>query len=257
MNISVLTSCSYRHLYLLGKLLEEPSLSLGNVLMESKGKYYASEDEHIRSHMSGFETAERDLLGECRALDLGQKARRIGRGEVNKQEHIEWVMESAPDFIILMGTSIVDHVWLELFPDRIINIHLGLSPYYRGTATNFWPLVYREPQCVGATIHIASPIVDDGAILRQVRPDICIFDNCHTMGCKTIIKAVEVLPATISDYYKGYIRPAKTATNVNVFRRKDFSSASVLKMRQNFENGMLEEYLADKNLIDSRFSIIT
>ena len=58
-----------------------------------------------------------------------------------------------PDVVLVCGTGILREELINLFPGHIINIHLGLSPYYRGAGTNFWPLVNREPEYLGATIH--------------------------------------------------------------------------------------------------------
>ena len=72
-------------------------------------------------------------------------------------------------------------------------MHLGLSPYYRGSGTNFWPLVDRLPECVGVTIHLAIPSVDAGPILTQVRPDIEPTDRAHEIGSRAIIAGLYAL----------------------------------------------------------------
>jgi len=54
---------------------------------------------------------------------------------------------------------------------RAINIHMGLSPYYRGTACNFWALYDDRPAFVGATVHLLSRGLDNGPILFHVRPN--------------------------------------------------------------------------------------
>ena len=47
---------------------------------------------------------------------------------------------------------------------------MGISPYYRGSACNFWALYDKNPQFVGATIHYLSEGLDDGDILFHVLP---------------------------------------------------------------------------------------
>ena len=96
------------------------------------------------------------------------------------------------EYIILFGSSIIKPPLLEFFNKKIINIHLGLSPYYRGSGTNFWPLVNNEPECVGATIHLAVLKVDAGSILAQARPEsLSELDNSHDIGCKAIISGTK------------------------------------------------------------------
>ena len=38
----------------------------------------------------------------------------------------------------------------------MINVHLGLSPYYKGSATNFWPFVNNELQFLGVTFMVTD-----------------------------------------------------------------------------------------------------
>ena len=75
-----------------------------------------------------------------------------------------------PDVVLVFGTGILREPLLSAFDGRIINIHLGLSPYYRGAGTNFWPLVNREPEYVGATIHYLDAGIDTGPIISHARP---------------------------------------------------------------------------------------
>ena len=56
--------------------------------------------------------------------------------------------------------------WYKLLIDhKALNIHLGISPYYRGTDCNFWALYDNNPHLVGATIHLLSKGLDNGPIL--------------------------------------------------------------------------------------------
>jgi hypothetical protein len=47
----------------------------------------------------------------------------------------------SPDLIISYGCSIIKRPLIEYFDKKFINIHLGLSPYYKEGGTNFWPFV--------------------------------------------------------------------------------------------------------------------
>src|SRR5205085_4323250 len=133
------------------------------------------------------------------------------------------------------------------FPDRVVNLHLGLSPYYRGTATNFWPLVHGQPECVGATLHLAILKVDAGPILAQVRPEPCVTDRAHDLGCKTIMAAAEAWPAVLRSFAAGQLAPRVIDSGGGrLCRRRDFNAAAVLQMWQRFDDGMMDQYVADR-----------
>ena len=123
-------------------------------------------------------------------------------------------------------------------------MHLGLSPYYRGTATNFWPLVNAEPECIGATLHIATLKVDGGPILHQVRPIATATDTAHDLGCKTIQEGAKGMLEVLKRLETGKIPGVQQGFEKSLlYKRKDFSAEAVKKMWGNFESGMMKEYV--------------
>ena len=49
---------------------------------------------------------------------------------------------------------------------------MGVSPFYRGTACNFWALYDNNPHLVGATIHLLSKGLDSGPILYHAMSEV-------------------------------------------------------------------------------------
>ena len=72
---------------------------------------------------------------------------------------------------------------------KIINIHLGLSPEYKGSATLLWPFYFLEPQYAGVTNHKITNKTDSGDILHQILPKFSKSDGIHEVSCKLIKKA--------------------------------------------------------------------
>ena len=61
------------------------------------------------------------------------------------------------DIYIVFGSSYIKGDLVEfLIKQKTINIHMGVSPYYRGADCNFWALYDNNPHLVGATIHLLS-----------------------------------------------------------------------------------------------------
>ena len=60
-----------------------------------------------------------------------------------------------------------------------LNLHRGLSPYYRGTYCTEMALVNWDPYNIGVTIHKLTRIIDGGSILAQERP---IIENGDTVS---------------------------------------------------------------------------
>ena len=74
---------------------------------------------------------------------------------------------------MVFGASFI-RGWLVdyLVEKRAINIHMGLSPYYRGSSCNFWALFDGRPGHVGATVHMLSKGLDSGDMLFHCLPKI-------------------------------------------------------------------------------------
>ena len=160
-------------------------------------------------------------------------------------------------YILLFGSSIVQDEILKLFHKRIFNLHLGLTPYYRGSGTNFWPLVDELPECVGSTIHLAVKKIDAGGILKQLRPKIKITDGPHDIGNKVIIESIKKIPYIVNHYNEKKIIPTIIDTSSGrLCLRKDLTLESIKKLYNNFNNKMIEKYLNNQFNRISKYPII-
>jgi methionyl-tRNA formyltransferase len=71
----------------------------------------------------------------------------------------------------VFGSSFIKGELIDfLVENKAINIHMGLSPYYRGSSCNFWALYDDKPDYVGATIHMLSKGLDSGPMLFHAIP---------------------------------------------------------------------------------------
>ena len=70
------------------------------------------------------------------------------------------------DVYVVFGSSYIKGELVNfLVKQKAINIHAGVSPYYRGTDCNFWALYDDNPHIVGTTIHLLSKGLDSGPML--------------------------------------------------------------------------------------------
>ena len=70
------------------------------------------------------------------------------------------------DVYVVFGSSYIKGELVDfLVKKKAINIHAGVSPYYRGADCNFWALYDENPHLVGTTIHLLSKGLDSGPIL--------------------------------------------------------------------------------------------
>lgn len=72
------------------------------------------------------------------------------------------------DFAISVTYDKIIRDWFIKKCGKIVNIHNGPLPRYRGVNPINWALTHREPEH-GVTIHEITPGIDDGPIVSQVR----------------------------------------------------------------------------------------
>lgn len=96
------------------------------------------------------------------------------------------VAELRPDVIAIYGTGIIPDEVLALGGSVALNMHTGLSPWYRGVACAMWPLVENEPDKIGATVHECTSAVDGGAIFFRDRAELFRGDDLHAVFARAV-----------------------------------------------------------------------
>lgn len=88
---------------------------------------------------------------------------------VNSSKSIAIVKALNPDLIIIAGTRILSSRFISSIDCKIINIHLGLTPKYRGVLGGIWPQLKMDSKNVGVTLHYVNAGIDTGQIISQQR----------------------------------------------------------------------------------------
>ena len=262
MNAIVLTSTFRRHVFVANHLAER--CDVRGVWQEVKTfvpERYASnaEDEAtIRRHFEARDASEEEFFAADTAVraDAGVIHRRVEGGGCSNPAEVALMQSLAPDVVFVFGTGLLRAPVLEAFAGRIINLHLGLSPYYRGAGTNFWPLVNREPEYVGATIHYLDEGIDTGPIIAHARPECRAEDGPHEIGNRTIVAAASVLAEAGRAHVEGRVRTVPQTGSGRLYQRKDFSADAVRRLYRNFETGMMREYLASRAARDAALTLV-
>lgn len=175
MKITVFTRNQPRHLNYL-RLLSETADSVMsvvevNTLFPGTVKDFYPNSPAMREYFSRVIRAEQDVFGPPSFLDSNVHSLAVLPGDINlfRRDDLREALDS--DIFLVFGASWI-RGWLaeELVARGAINIHMGLSPYYRGSSCNFWALYDGKPEYVGATVHLLSEGLDSGPILFHTRP---------------------------------------------------------------------------------------
>lgn len=218
----------------------------------------AADEAVIQRHFAARDESEERYFAADSALRLrpGAVHRLVAGGCCSDPAEVSLMDGVRPDVVLVFGTGILREPLLSAFGGRIINIHLGLSPYYRGAGTNFWPLVNGEPEYVGATIHYLDAGIDTGPIISHARPSIERHDGPHDIGNKTIVAAANALLRGAAAHLAGTVQAVPQWDGGRLYQRKDFSAEAVRALYRNFEAGMIDSYVSNRTARDRALRLI-
>ncbi len=173
-------------------------------------------------------------------------------GEVNESGFASFLEEIRPDLVVVLGSSVITPRIISIPSGGMINIHSGLSPYYRGTWSYGWPIVNAEPEYIGVTVHRIDPGIDTGDIIFQARPALDPKDDLNSIFLKVIAEGVELAADAIERFEAAAARLYPQASEAGrLYLSKDFSANAARRCLALLEEGIIGRYLAGKEQRDA------
>ena len=154
------------------------------------------------------------------------------------------------DVYVVFGSSYIKGELVDfLVNQKTINIHAGVSPYYRGTDCNFWALYDDNPHLVGTTIHLLSKGLDSGPMLYHAMSNLRSNPFEYTMS--TVKSAFHSITERIKDNSILQIKPEvqNKKQEIRYSKRVDFNEEVIksffnkeinLKCKE-FDNSLLKD----------------
>lgn len=179
----------------------------------------------------------KNIYNNCNVLECEPES-------LNTNKVKKFVQDFSPDFVFIFGTNIIKDPIIRILPENTINLHLGLSPWYRGSATLFWPFYFLQPQYAGSTFHKIVVEPDAGDILHQCVPILNKGDEIHDVGVNTVLKSKEDLKKIISHIQneKELIFHKQINSGKN-FLTSEFRPEHLRVIYNQFNNDIVDFYL--------------
>lgn len=108
-----------------------------------------------------------------------------------------------PDLVIVNGTRIISKKTLECIDAPFINIHVGITPLFRGVHGGYWALASGKKELFGVTIHYVDAGVDTGGIIEQILVTTTSRDNFFTYPFLKYAATVPVLKKIVDKFIAG------------------------------------------------------
>ena len=251
MKITLFTSNKNRHNYLIN-LLSEVSDEL-YVIQECGTIFPGIVPDHyqasltMKKYFENVNNAQFKLFGNSYVNNKKNNIKILPMlfGDLNQCSMDLLVDFLKSDVYVIFGSSYIKGELVDfLVKQKAINIHAGVSPYYRGTDCNFWALYDNNPHLVGSTIHLLSKGLDSGPILYHAMSDLKINPFEYTMS--TVKSAFHSVAKRIEDGSIFTIKPLN----------QDKGSEVRYSKKSEFNEDVVKEYFEKKiNLNIKKFDV--
>ena len=227
----------------------EPKISKKNY----KKFYYLS-----KKHFNKRAQSERKFFGDLSIKNSKFTSdKTILLRENFKKKIISTLKNKKADILISFGCGkIPEKVFKNKKIKHFWNIHGGLSPWFRGSITNFWPSYLLQPQFTGITLHKLSSKIDGGEILLQTSCKLISSDGLHDLNCRSIKSFCKIFQKKLRNLkLKNNINGTKQIFQGKIWKKSDWSEKHLVMIYEKF-NDKIVNYCKSNNLIKIKPKLI-
>ncbi len=127
--------------------------------------------------------------------------------DINDQAAVEAVRSAHVDLALIYGTRLLTAETLDQLGVPIVNIHLGITPRYRGVHGGWWALYEGRRELVGTTIHYVDQGIDTGEVLAHVFSSPTQRDHFGTLPALQLVDCLPELSNVLTRVASGEALP--------------------------------------------------
>ena len=223
--------------------------SLFNLIWRSFGKFVSIVSmDSTQTRQAAFR-----ILGKENCF-LRASVPTISVAGLNNEETLLKIRALEPDLLLVYGTGIVGRRLLKLPKYGSLNMHTGVSPFYRGADCAFWPLFNRDLNMLGATVHDCTSDVDGGGIHAVRRVKLEENDNLFSVFFRTVKEGAEIYLETVQRF---------VINGVSQGMKQDFDQGreyravmkswwKVLQVKRMIRNGLIRKFVTNSELLNEK-----
>lgn len=238
MRLTVFTSNQPRHVALIESLAaiadEVFAIQECNTVFPGQVQDFFRKSPVMQDYFARVTRAEAEVFGTARFLPKNVRSLPVKMGDVSLIDASILGDALRADAIVVFGASYIKGALCSRLVARgAVNIHMGTSPYYRGSSTNFWAMYDRRLQFVGATVHLLSRGLDSGPMLYHALPEAAAVDP-FVFGMRAVKAAHASLARHLADRTLRELSPVA----------QDRSRELRYTRNEHFTDDVAAEYLA-------------
>ena len=161
----------------------------------------------------------------------------------NDEKTISWIQKLSPEVIVVFGTRLLREPVLRLARFGALNLHTGLSPFYRGGQCTFWCLDEGDLDHLGVTVHHLSQKIDGGDIVYTAQPEVEPGDTVRSLECKLVRLGADLMIRAVSEIREGTAPRVTQRGKGKLFLSKMFTLEKRLELEKKLEEGWITKLL--------------
>jgi phosphoribosylglycinamide formyltransferase 1 len=200
----------------LGVLISGRGSNLGAVLS-------AIEEGALAARVSIVISNKPDAAGLVRAREAGVPTRVIAHKDHADRASfdaalVDALRQSSVDLVVLAGfMRLLTPVFLDAFPDRVVNIHPSLLPAFPGVDAQAQAIAYGA-RVSGCTVHLVDAGTDTGPILAQAAVPVLEGDDADALAARILPREHALLVKAIGWIAKGLVEVTPGAGGRKIVR---------------------------------------
>lgn len=241
-----------RHLYVAEKLHKEGRLA--GLIIEERENFLPVPDEHLSirdrnnfiKHFADRDKAEKKYFGNVDKKEMltSIPTMQVTSETLNSTESVMFIKNVNASMLLSYGVHKLRDEIINCYENKSFNIHGGLSPWYKGSITLFWPFYFLKPNYAGMTIHKLSQKLDGGEILHHSVPKLEYGDKIHDVASKAVVKVAEDLCKILEYHDTGAeLICERQKVNGKLFLNKDWTPQTLRVIYDLFDNKIVDMYL--------------
>jgi phosphoribosylglycinamide formyltransferase 1 len=159
-------------------------------------------DKHLNAKIQVLIYNNPGIKAAARAERWNVPAVRLNHREFKRRQDLDFkivqtLQEYDVEWVILAGwMRIITPVFIDAFPNRIINIHPSLLPSFKGIGAVEQALA-AGVKITGCTVHLVVPEVDSGPILVQAAVPVLPDDTPETLHARIQVQEHKIMVEAI------------------------------------------------------------
>ena len=240
--VLVITADDPRHKYFVSCVRDIFNCDCDIIVVDKSSDHISKvSDEALKLHSEELSFHEKKYF---KNSNISENVRQVTRAELNMSEFVETL--NFDDYVVcfVFGSPILKSVW---FKNELlkINLHLGLSPYYVGSGTLFWPFHNNDIRHAGITWHELTEVLDMGRPVIRYKFKFAqgnYYDLINIILKHAILEGLNLINDRMKKSENLFVSYYERAVRQRKYIRSDITAAAINRVNSKYNQNQKLKY---------------